>query len=950
MRDEFAVLGAIPAPSEQSKSDMKYSTQFNRLFLTPIGIWPTRSDAHIIEKFFSQFLVLLSCFLIFFLLIPCSLHTFIKEQDPKLKMKMIGPLSFCLMSITKYLFSVARKREISHCLEHIDTDWRRVRYIDDREIMLTNAKLGRFIACLCAVFMYGGGFFYHTIMPFAAGNFVTPDNITIRPLTYAVYDPLFSAQTTPAYEIVFTIQWLSGFVNYSVTIGACSLAAVFVLHICGQLKIVSSRLESFVKGRTDERRNLQSRLAEIIELHLRALGFEYFINSEGQSESIRNFSRFIIRVERILNEICLIEFIGCTMNICFLGYYFMTEFEQSATIATVTYCVLLVSFTFNIFIFCYIGEMLTQQGYEVGRTAYMIKWYELPAESARGLILLLAMTKNPMSITAGKMAELSFRSFCGVRCVLKTAAAYLNLLRTERLIPLLHPLPQQKQPFDSLYYGYNDLLQRQSQITNVVIIDSAQFSRPILFIGRKKTSSPGTHLIVQLYLQSVTSGRFPTVHQHPFCAVAMIIAPFQIPQCLSDITTPSMTSSAFSLVFEPTDRSKCDFAFSTQITRLISTPIGLWPLDLPANIFKRFIFEFLVVIASYSLICFFIVACGMHAFFVETNIHLRLKILGPLSFCFMAISKYSFFLVRRDQIRDCLNHIDIDWRRFDDFDDREIMLTTARIGRFVGTLSACFMYGGGIFYRTILPLSIGTRVTPDNITIRPLICKVYEPLFGGQLSPSYELCFTGQWFAGFVVYTVTISTCSFASVFVLHACGQLEIVMARLRGLVDGKERIKTTVDQRIAEVVVIHLRALRFIFRIESVLNEICLVEIVGCTWNICFLSYCLLTDVSDHMGIISVITMCLLFTSFTFNIFIFCYIGDMLTQQGRKIGTTVWMIDWYRLPNERARDLILLLAMSNYPTGLTAGKMIDLSYTSFCSVFKTAAAYFNFIRTMII
>lgn len=30
-------------------------------------------------------------------------------------------------------------------------------------------------------------------------------------------------------------------------------------------------------------------------------------------------------------------------------------------ISTMTYCILLVSFTFNIFIFCYIGELLTEQ-------------------------------------------------------------------------------------------------------------------------------------------------------------------------------------------------------------------------------------------------------------------------------------------------------------------------------------------------------------------------------------------------------------------------------------------------------------------------------------------------------------------------------------------------------------------------------------------------------------
>ncbi|XP_011308556.1 uncharacterized protein [Fopius arisanus] len=59
--------------------------------------------------------------------------------------------------------------------------------------------------------------------------------------------------------------------------------------------------------------------------------------------------------------------------------------------------------------------------------------------------------------------------------------------------------------------------------------------------------------------------------------------------------------------------------------------------------------------------------------------------------------------------------------------------------------------------------------------------------------------------------------------------------------------------------------------------------------------------------------------------------------------------MIDWYKLPGKSPRDLILILAMANYPTSLTAGKMIDLSYACFCGVLKTAAAYFNILRTLI-
>ncbi|CAD6201201.1 GSCOCT00013798001.3-RA-CDS [Cotesia congregata] len=407
MRNEIEILGPIPDLTEQSKSDIKYSIELIRWFLTPIGIWPTSSST--CEKILSEILVIVSFCLICFLLIPCSLHTFLNEKDPRMKMKMIGPLSFCLMAISKYCFLVMRKEKIRECLKHIQTDWRRVQLSTERDVMLTNAKEGRFIANLSATFMYGGGFFYHTIMPLTAGSFVTPDNITIRPLTYQVYDPLFAAQKTPSYEIVFTIQWFSGFVLYSITIGTCSLAAVFVLHACGQLKIVMSRLENLIDGTNEKMTDiLESRIAQIVQLHLRAFNF-------------------IVRTEKILNEVCLIEFIGCTMNICFLGYYFMTEFERAETIATVTYCVLLVSFTFNIFILCYIGEMLTQQGLKVGLTAYMINWYELSGRKARDLILLLAIANYPNSITAGRMAELSYNSFCGI---LKSAAAYLNLLRT----------------------------------------------------------------------------------------------------------------------------------------------------------------------------------------------------------------------------------------------------------------------------------------------------------------------------------------------------------------------------------------------------------------------------------------------------------------------------------------------------------------------------------------
>ncbi|XP_044008951.1 odorant receptor Or2-like [Aphidius gifuensis] len=409
MKNKSMILEGVSVSAEKSKLNIKYCTELSRWVLTPLGIWTNENNKNIINKISSTVLIFMCYFLILFLIVPCSLHTFINERDPRIKMKMIGPLSFCLMAISKFSFLVTRKKDIYNCFKHIYHDWRQVQLIDDENIMLENAGKGRFITIICAAFMYGGGFFYHTIMPFAVGSFVTSDNKTIKPLTYPVYDPLFSAQETPNYQIVFTLQWFAGFVMYSITIGACSLAAVFAFHACGQLKIVISRLDNFVDLNHNIDDVLKKKMADIIERHLRTL-------------------RFIVRVEEILNELNLIEFLGCTFNICMLVYYFMSEFEKAEVISTITYCVLLISFTFNIFIFCYIGEMLTQQGLKVGWAAYNnINWYELSRKNSRGIILIMAISNNPCSLTAGKMTSLSYASFCSV---IRSSMAYLNILRT----------------------------------------------------------------------------------------------------------------------------------------------------------------------------------------------------------------------------------------------------------------------------------------------------------------------------------------------------------------------------------------------------------------------------------------------------------------------------------------------------------------------------------------
>lgn len=50
--------------------------------------------------------------------------------------------------------------------------------------------------------------------------------------------------------------------------------------------------------------------------------------------------------------------------------------------------------------------------------------------------------------------------------------------------------------------------------------------------------------------------------------------------------------------------------------------------------------------------------------------------------------------------------------------------------------------------------------------------------------------------------------------------------------------------------------------------------------------------------------------------------------------MALTACTLAWYRLPDAKARALILVIAMSNIPTKLKAGKFIDLSIKTFGDV----------------
>ncbi|KAK0173646.1 hypothetical protein PV328_006812 [Microctonus aethiopoides] len=364
-------------------ADARFALQINRLLLKPLGIWPATKESSFIENSIATVLVIICSFLLAFIMLP-GLFLLIKVESVATKIRLTGPLSFCLMAVMKYRSLIYGHAYLSDCIKQVVADWCELKSSNDRDIMISYAKYGRVGATICAFFMYGGGVFYAIILPHLSGNIKNSNNETIRPFAYPSYYGFFDPQESPAYEIIFSLHCCCAFVMHSITSATCSLAVVFVMHACGQLEIIIHWLGDLVSN--------HERFSMIIQKHVQTLN----------------------NVEKVLCEICLVEVVGCTLGICLLGYYLMLQWEESDAIGIMTYTILLISYTFNILLYCYIGERLTEQCKKVGETTYMIEWHRLPEKKALGLKLTIVTAQNPVIITAGKLVDLSLNSFCHV--------------------------------------------------------------------------------------------------------------------------------------------------------------------------------------------------------------------------------------------------------------------------------------------------------------------------------------------------------------------------------------------------------------------------------------------------------------------------------------------------------------------------------------------------------
>lgn len=245
------------------QDDIKTSLQITRDFLLAVGIWPIEKRS-LCEKIDRYLRILVSYIFLYCALVPGALYWMI-EKRTRVRLRSTTILLYGFITIIKYYNLITHEAQIRRCLKFFEEDWKSVDNTAARNIMLESASIGKRMVTICAIFMYSSGLSLRILIPLSKGKIVTPQNVTIRPLPYPTYLFSFDVQPTPIYEIVFTMHVFTGIITVSISMCIYSLMIVFIMHICGQLKILINLIKDLAEKQQRDELEVNKKLGAIVE-------------------------------------------------------------------------------------------------------------------------------------------------------------------------------------------------------------------------------------------------------------------------------------------------------------------------------------------------------------------------------------------------------------------------------------------------------------------------------------------------------------------------------------------------------------------------------------------------------------------------------------------------------------------------------------------------------------
>ncbi|XP_039310437.1 odorant receptor 22c-like isoform X1 [Solenopsis invicta] len=367
-----------------------------RIGLGLIGIWPGASYGTLCWLFYMTTLVVIQYLQYSYVYAHLDFNNLTKLMDG------LGLTLDYTLTIFKLISLWFNRRIFADILIAMDDDWKECGTEFHECIMVDKANL----AYRCSnvlISVNAIATFLYFIESYASERKLSK-NGQLRKFPIQAQFP-FDVQETPIYEFVDVGLFFHVLETATVIAMLNALILTLVLHVSGQIDIMCQELKeirSTSKSNSISTSSLVARHQKIISL----------------SKNIENYFSFV----------ALLQFVWNTFVICAIGFMVVISLSMNITSKSgilIQFIIPFCAVTMEAFVFCFAGEYLRTKSKAVGDAAYEAVWYDLPTSECRILLFVILRSQKQLTITAGKVMDLTLEDFTSV---MKASASYISVL------------------------------------------------------------------------------------------------------------------------------------------------------------------------------------------------------------------------------------------------------------------------------------------------------------------------------------------------------------------------------------------------------------------------------------------------------------------------------------------------------------------------------------------
>ncbi|XP_051164869.1 uncharacterized protein LOC127283817 [Leptopilina boulardi] len=396
------------------------------------------------------------------------------------------------------------------------------------------------------------------------------------------------------------------------------------------------------------------------------------------------------------------------------------------------------------------------------------------------------------------------------------------------------------------------------------------------------------------------------------------------------------------------DNKKDYLEVFTLFSRMSLMSFGSWPTQKNEKL-SRFLF----IISLLCLLFGVFIPQGCKLIQVRENLDHVTNILCTAELTYLVCLLKMIVLYRnKKKMTTLYDYMKDDWNTDKSNKELDIMIKSGRRGKRFSLI--CIVMGHVTINARLFQMihaNMSNWNSQEHFKNYTLYVDSYFP-FTWNYSPIAEILCSFQYIASLCATFAYAGTDSFFSQISFHYTAQYHILRLRFLYLINNFHNAKfDTFNEEFSNIIKFHYHIIRCIEIIESTFYMMFLVQLLACTFQICLQAYYLilyLTHENRNSMLPDIIFIVVFFMYILGNFYIYCYLADMLQMESYAFADTAYESEWFNLPSQKAKCLLLLMQSGKKPKEITAGKFVVFNFRLFGSLVKTSLGYLSFLITM--